>query len=500
MKDYIETDPTARRYRPDHPSASIQGDSNEASVDFAQIFKQLFCVAAQQLANLVHEPLERIGLLFEEPLETGAIYVSTQPRSDRPGLQSKNDGTDDIESGIGPQTVSRGKYLFLNRRLCRAEVTKYAALGYRFANIAQIAEPLAKSMQVSRDSLVGRIERMRLSASPEQLLPPGLHLACFQIRPSMYKSFDVLVSESKQNQLPYTTIQSQAFSQAQMEQLRPFDNMSVTDIMRALANPSSGPELREECRWQLYNAFVKLLEVIGDPDTMMQASFSTKEFHLPCRNSPDTNSDTCTLLTVRVLKSIHAPSAKNELTYVPLSFFSAQQHEEALDSQDEAFAKRVQLEFGHHAQREWTKHKASSNVRYYRRSSSAGSSGQATECSRSPILKNPLGNFRRNRRSDEATIIDRENGGELYIDLDKDTSFGGQTRVTQSDVTELVTAGSERPGWVMDLFALFKLGTAAEGWGSAHRGGWKWDINVENSFEVKTKDQQPENCSHVQAI
>lgn len=502
MKDYLETDPTARRYRPGYQTPNAQDDSSEMSINFAPIFKQLFCVAAQQLAVLVHEPLERIGTLFEEPLDTGAVLVSG-PTKPLDSGSPNTFRTNDVEAGSGSQAITRGKYFFIHRRLNRTEVAGFAALGYRFASIGQVADSLAKSMQVNRDNMVTHIERMRISASPEHLLPPGLHLACFMLRPSMYKSFDVLVPELRQSQLPYATIQSCALSQGQMEQLKAFDDLTIRDVMKVLANPSTGLELREESRWQLYNAFVKLLETMGDTDTMMQAKFSTKEFRLPCQSSSDTTPNTCTLLTVRLVRNIHATSARRDLTYIPLTFFSAQQQIQALPSHDELFAQRVQREFGHLLQGEPEKRNNSSSVRVYRKSSLAGVGVKASESIRSPMLKNPLGNFKRNRRSDETTIVDHdrtEDGSDVELSrvrsLDGSTisPFDAQTLATQSDMTDLITAENERAGWVTELFGLFRLGL--NGWGSARRGGWKWDINVENSFEVRTKEQQLDQCNH----
>ena len=55
--------------------------------------------------------------------------------------------------------------------------------------------------------------------------------------------------------------------------------------------------------------------------------------------------------------------------------------------------------------------------------------------------------------------------------------------VTHSDAIDLTLAGGN---WVGEVFGLFRLG--AEGWSDARGGGWKWDINVENSFEVGSQD------------
>ncbi|KIX08420.1 uncharacterized protein Z518_03076 [Rhinocladiella mackenziei CBS 650.93] len=498
MKEFVETDPAVRRYRPGYTGPTSPDDSSDLSLNFAPIFKQLYCVAAQQLANLIHEPLERIGVLFEEPLETGAIYVSTHTEMGFRGLSANPYRTMDPENRNTPPVIARGKYLFLTRQINRNEAAKFAALGYRFAAVGQIADPLAKSMQVHRDNMVARLERMRLSTQPDRLPPPGVHLACFMLRPSMSKSFDVLVQAATQSQLPYVTLQPGDLSPTQSQQLRCFDDATIGETLRVLVNRPSGFDLDEEIRWQLYNAFVQLVDIIGDADTMMQAKFSAREFRLPCRTRGQPTSSTCTLLTVRVLRNIHASSTRKELTYVPLSFFGAQQHIQTTDSNDESFARKVRAEFGHLGSGDPTKYKGASSVRVDRMSSSAESSVLGAESPRSAIFKNPMGRFLPSRRSDEATIVDREKSIAEGSDFeatgmtspDPPSPFDKHTHATQPDVTELVAVGSEKGSWVTELFGLFRQG--ADGWGSTTNEGWKWDINVQKSFEVGTENRQQE--------
>lgn len=503
MKEYIETDPTASRYRPGNTYPGVAEDPSDHSINFAPIFKQLFCVAAQQLANLIHEPLERMGSLFEEPLETGVIESSTKTRKAFRSRPPKPYSSSDPESGTSsPQTITRGKYLFLHRQITKYEVAKFAALGYRFATVGQIADPLAKSMLVNRDNMLARIERMRLSASPQHLLPPGVHLACFVLRPSMYKSFDVLVQAAVQNRLPYATMQSDDLSQVQMEQLQSFDEWTVSEILRSLVNQSSAAQTGDDVRWQLYNAFVKLVDVIGDYDTMMQAKFSAKAFHIPCQASDTSNlSPTCTMFTVRVMRNIHSSSIKKELTYVPLSFFGAQQQVEAQE-RDELFERKVGAEFDHARQDRPTKQLAASGSKLSRKSSSAGSTLQGLESPRSALFRNTMGRILPiPRRSDEATIVEPEKSifsEDLDIEMGRTGSYESgsplrkPSQVTQTDITDLGLAGNEHGHWVSEVFGLFRLG--AEGWASVRQGGWKWDISVENTFEVGPKERR--NSGH----
>ena len=490
MKEYIETDPVARKYRAGNTVLTVSDDTIAPSLNFASIFKQLFCVAAQQLANLTHEPLERLGVLFEEPLETGAAPVPLEPRTGLRPLSSKGYKTGpETESGTSsPLGGGKGKYFFLHRQISKSEAAKFAALGYRFATVGQISESLAKSMQVNRDRMIARLERMKLSASPAHLLPPGVHLSCFMLRPSMYKSFDVLVPAVSQNQLPYVTMQQDELSRSQGSELQRFDDLTVSEILRALLNKSNTSQIGEDIRWQLYNTFVKLVDILGDYDTMMQAKFSAKAFQVPCQHTTDTaTTSTCTVLTVRVLRSIHAAPTKKELAYVPLSFFSAQQQIQSSDK-DEVFERQVRAEFQNSIPGA-EKRSSSNSDNHARTTSSTSSTVQGLDSPRSGLFKMAKLSIMPSRRSDEATFIEREKsiteGSELELGAMPDTPhLDKQLGVTQSDVVDLKQVGSN---WVSEAFGLFRMGI--EGWSAAKSGGWKWDVNVENSFEIGTKDQ-----------
>jgi hypothetical protein len=487
MRVYIETDPVARNYRPANMMPPIlPDDTPNNTFSFAPIFKQLFCIAAQQLANLTHGPLEKLGVLFEEPLETGTVPIFAPPKIDiRPRSAKGPKTTGDTESGTTETpTVARGKYFFLHRQISKSEAARFAALGYRFANIGQIAEPLAKSMQVNREVLAPRLERMKLSAAPEHLLPPGTHLACFMVRPSMYKSFDVLVSAAAQNQLPFVTMQAGDLTEDQCTQLRRFDDLTVSEILRVLLNQANESQVGEEIRWQLYNIFVKLVDILGDYDTMMTAKFSAKAFRVACRNPSNlTPAPTCTLLSVRVLRSIHAASFKKDLTYVPLSFFSAQQQVQG-DQKDDDFERRLRHEF-RDLLPGGSKDATSVSVTNGR----ASSTWSGTESPRATGFSK-LGRFMPSRRSDEATFVEREREKSIDdasdIELTETSDSHHERQFTPSDIAKLKCPGSN---WVGEVFLLFGLG--AQGWATVPRNsGWKWDISVENAFEVGIKDRQ----------
>ena len=71
------------------------------------------------------------------------------------------------------------------------------------------------------------------------------------------------------------------------------------------------------------------MEVVGDPSFMTQAKFSAKNVQVSCQPTPssvseDGEEDQCTLLSLRMITSIHDRLPNDQLTYVPLKLFNAQ--------------------------------------------------------------------------------------------------------------------------------------------------------------------------------
>jgi hypothetical protein len=346
MKESIESDPRSRGYYP-APGVHFDTTSTTSNEDFSGMFKKLFCVAALALANGLHEPIETLGPLFEEPLETGtlnnkkSLFLSTVTRHKSPTRKS------DIEKG-SPTLLGRGQYFFLDRQLSKNDVVKYGARGFRFAAPAQIAESLASSMQIPSDVMIKRLDRMRMYCSKENLLPAGLLLTCFFLRPSVQKSFDVLVPSKMQNQLPHIPFALTSSVQQDLETLKNFDEWTVGDILKALIHQSGSTQTDQSFRWGLFRAFNQLVELMADPEVMMKAKFSAKKISAPCRQPDDGSAtSTCTLYSVRHIATIEARSPKAELTYVPLSFFNAQQQLEVSPLAHDIFAKQAHLEFAY---------------------------------------------------------------------------------------------------------------------------------------------------------
>ena len=493
MVENLSADPAARKYTPLNAVPVTGDNASDLSANFGFIFKQLFCVAAQRLASNLHEPLENLGPLFEEPLETGALHLSGSSRevAKKPRVSIGSKQTDLERDSTESLTFGRGKYLFLGRHLSQSDVDKFAAAGYRFGSTQQTSDLLARKMEVPQEQMKSRLDRMKLFSTIEHLPPAGVHLACFVLRPSVHQSFDVLVPAKTQNHLPLATMQRESLTEWQSQVLDRFDEWKVKDISRTLANEFGHAELEREFRWQLHSSLLHLLEAVGEFDNLMDAKFSAKRFSAPCRvaSAPDA-SETCTLLTIRLINAIHTRSQNTDMTYIPLSFFSTQQEVESLDADHQAFVRRLKMEFGYRPPK-LTDSRASP-----RNSHSASLYDLRHHRLHDSVVSTPSSLFRFKsamrlstaRKSEESSIVrvrDVSVGASEEKSVsemdDLETTNGVSTPVArtltdpefergqqrgmsrdknggQSGIEMVAVTAGENANWVSDLFALFGLG------------------------------------------
>jgi hypothetical protein len=180
----------------------------------------------------------------------------------------------------------------------------------------------------------------------------------------------------------------------------------------------------------------------------MKAKFSAKKIPAPCRQANDgTATSTCTLYSVRHIATIEARSPRAELTYVPLSFFSAQQQIEASPWSHDIFAQQAHLEFAYLG-----KTKAGNDAKSERKASMVELSFPPTPTS---IFRQSFGGLHRGTShvSEETQeVAASETSNDETIEL---TPRGG----TQArELGRLRDPGVEDTGtFVSQLFALFRL-------------------------------------------
>ena len=191
-----------KRVRAPLRSNSMAGVTPEE--DYRHLFKVLFCRAAQELADSIAEPLTHLGVLYDDIMSTGTQGKKTNLLS-RLRRPRRNDLESD--SSVPPVTIGRGQALFTVRRVLLVEErTHLRAAGYSFAEPQNVADKIARSMQVEREEILQRLCKMEAYVRDTKILDAGVHLACFALRPFYHGGFHVLVRKNAHNLMPSVPI------------------------------------------------------------------------------------------------------------------------------------------------------------------------------------------------------------------------------------------------------------------------------------------------------
>ncbi|KAH9205173.1 hypothetical protein DL95DRAFT_430095 [Leptodontidium sp. 2 PMI_412] len=335
MRNHLYHASAQRGSRP-ASKAEVNPSSDEAenTDDYSIIFRELFCMAAADLAEQLNEPLENVGILFDEILGTGHKTSKLKARLNSP------ENTMDLESdGMTTSTLGRGQLLFLVRRANRREAEHLAASGYRFAEIQNVAHIIARS----------RLASMHDYSSETNVQKPSVHLACFAIRASVRGGFDVLIRKDARNQLPTMQLPIDSLNSGQVAYLSQLDRSSVTACLKFLKDKLASSEItkREQSfATILYDALVALNEEINDP-FFADALLIGEPISTPCYGSGEYGKTArATLIAFRIIVPIQFRAQGLKLGFAPLVFFRTQQYVYRNSPDHARFARAIHKEFG----------------------------------------------------------------------------------------------------------------------------------------------------------
>ena len=181
-------------------------------------------------------------------------------------------------------------------------------------------------------------------------MPPGVHLACFMLRPRLCQVFDVLVPAKTDNQLPTVKLPYEELLLWQIELLERLDNWTVAQITEWLEeNIGLGSKIEQDFRRDFLRALTRLVRNIEDP-SFSQAKFSARLIDAPCRKEIVAKTNTpkhCFLLSIHMISTIYALTSKTDFDFIPLRSFTVQQQVYTGAADQEAFARQAYLEFAH---------------------------------------------------------------------------------------------------------------------------------------------------------
>ena len=322
---------------------NLSTDQGAPIEEYSIIFRELFCVAAADLADDMNRPLEDIGVLFDQIISTGQ-----KPKARGRKRTSPASSVDLERDGLSLPMLGRGQLLFVVSQVEKREAEHLQAAGFRFAIPGHVGPILARSMQVDRDELLRQVDNMREYASGTHVLDPGVHMAFFCVRAAVQRGFDVLARRDARNQLPTMQLPFQTLENWQLEYLSAMNSYSVNACIKYLNNvaASSSAPLKEQLfASPLLSALQALKDEINDP-IFEDALLIAQPIPAPCRGRNETSPPgLATLVVFRLIAPIHTRAPGQKLEWIPLEFFRMQQHVYPNSPDHAVFARAIYREF-----------------------------------------------------------------------------------------------------------------------------------------------------------
>jgi hypothetical protein len=417
----------SRQSRPSTSGTASVADDTNMDCDYSVLFREYFCVAAEELATSLDVPLAKLGVLYNGILTTGNL-----PNESRKQRRARMD----LESGQKyPSLFGNGQLLFIVRTVDKLEASRLAADGYRFANPVHVCDIIGRTMKVSDEEVADTVERLRLFSQPKKsLTSSGSYLACFAIRANLKgsdRSWEILVPTDRPYDLPTVELSSGPLKVSQANRLSALDGLSVAECITYLNNISSDDNIVEEKDFveHLLDQITELTHQVPE-EFFGQSVFSCQPVAAPGLGH-DRDESPPQLYAFSVIPDVHDSSVKSTVvTYIPLSFFQCIQRVYKNSPDHAILAQRIHREFA-----AILSHK---DVQAYaNRNSRAKKTGQR-RTSRLSLPSKSLSNSPRDTgtpmpghgrdnsiEQDSATIKSDHDGMSLHDDNRRSLAFGG---------------------------------------------------------------------------
>jgi hypothetical protein len=346
MRDHIERAGLKNNILGQHSDKKLINELGTPVEDYSIIFRELFCIAADEIADDLKVPIENVGILFDEIISTGQEPKQSKGKS---RIDSQASSLVDLErEGRGLEKLGRGQVLFLVKEADRREAEQLQAAGFRFAMTPNVLPILAGTMQIPRRQLKRHLETMHEYAVESYILEPGVHLALFAIRASIGAGFDIMARRDARNQLPTMQLPIENLEPWQIDYLKTMDAWTVTACLRHLNKASmsaTAPPKETHFALQLHTTLEALREEIDD-SFFNDAYLVAKPVEAPCRgHTGDSPPGAAMLIWFRFIVPIHSRASGKKLYFTPLKFFKMQQQVYKNSPDHAVFARKTYREF-----------------------------------------------------------------------------------------------------------------------------------------------------------
>ncbi|EMR10146.1 hypothetical protein PNEG_01421 [Pneumocystis murina B123] len=309
----------------DHVKLSDPSDNQQ--IDYSLIFKERFIVTATRLAELLHEPLHQVGILYDGIMKTGQKKIQ----------QSKHDK--EILNPIS-RMYGKGQMLFLIKHANRSECNRYLSYGFRFAPVHLILDGLVRSLQVPRAEITEYIDSMRLYRIYEDSYKPGIYVGIFIIKAHVHHGLKILVDKFNDCMIPCKMLSLRMLDQEQMSFLKSSENVTAKQVLHFLTqndHPQTFGSSMTLFKAELKEALLQISRYVNEY-LFQDAILIPELIRIPC--SGHYQGKHATIILFRHIIPIHVHlQPNNNVKFIPLSLFKANQWSilgqgEALFTQD----------------------------------------------------------------------------------------------------------------------------------------------------------------------
>ncbi|KAF4414975.1 Signaling ykoW [Fusarium acutatum] len=332
MRQHVLQLPHSSTHKDGRCGIQLVNEYGEMIERYDIIFRELYCLAAAELADRFHEDLTSVGVLWDEILLTGPVGQWPRPQSRMSSRLSlswgmgegheDNQSGPDIEEGLNArqQGFGRGLLMLLARRVeSDHDAERFMSAGYRFAELHQVSNIIRSGMQIQITEFETKLRSMSTYATKHNEAPSGVHIGFFAIRASVRSGFDILVQKDARNLLPSMALPLKTLENWHLQFIKRFENMPVSKILQSLNETSVQQSAQEsEFAAQLSETIKTLCEWIQEP-LFEDAALTSTIACAPCRGNEEWGQST--MIVMRLMITIHSVLSSPNCEFIPLSFF-----------------------------------------------------------------------------------------------------------------------------------------------------------------------------------
>ncbi|USP76699.1 hypothetical protein yc1106_03973 [Curvularia clavata] len=312
-------------------------------------FRELFCITAESIAASLNMSLENLGCLYEDVLTIGTtMKYDTTRMSARLGTATPEikAAINNLELGkITPTVFGKGQMLLLTKTVDNTEAHRLQQLGYRFADVEQVSDNLARSFQMPCGDVEYLMARLHAFSKRQHRVPKkGTYLASFLIQPKPgMKDIDVVVWRANPGRLPMIKLDEDQLEGRQLELLSTFDGLTLDKCLAQIKRSSKLGTGDTAFMQKFRNGIESLLRECPE-ETLRSARFSAQQLDMV---HGQTQFSEAKVFAFCGIKEIYIQSLQSlTLKTIPFSFFNTYLRSQPECVDHDALVKRNRDEFG----------------------------------------------------------------------------------------------------------------------------------------------------------